>query len=315
MPFVEISTSQQNPSRDTDGYAHITRTFKLWQVDPKVLFGDITTVTHATQPNVYMPGYGDTIATISGGSGDALLYSTKVVLYNYQFQQTSATTFIAVAMYSNDPKLAPLGIGYRSSQQLSLVPIAYYRNIPVISNGVGTQQVRFTLEDRTVNVPMQVARITQNVVIPRVARKDAVNASAKALGELHLIDNTLMRYEGVDLQMRGTQWFDATYTWYFEAGVTMDDFEASLKTVNEGGSPTIPEAIYSPGVVESWFSLGSTRWMLPPYTSIEPQFTVDLQVSPIKVAPIWVYRRPAPVFLTGWKNLYGSNRFEWELIP
>lgn len=324
--FIETTTSQQDGSYDADGFYSLTRTFRVWGISPAQFIGDPTLIDHrdvrATPPVAdKMPQYGSVLRTVSGpnpilaSNGERVGIATDVVLFKWTMRPVSAVLFEAVAHYSNDPKLAPMGASYSQHSQYSIVEVPIVRKIQLIAAGqTVTTTSPWAWVESSLPAYMPVKRISQTVCILRNDRKrveDVVDWNAGKLVYLRNL-NYLVRFEGADIRSRGAQWLDVTYNFTHEMGVR--NF-SDLVTIDQAHLAQLQQAKQSyliptggkmafPGALEVYF--------LPPYHSIElvyllPGNTTDPQ-------PAWIYRAkgaaPQP---HSYLSLPGEANFEWNL--
>lgn len=323
MPFVEVATSQKDPSFDADGYATITREFKCWDVNPRVIFTNPTSIMDLAGQQS-MPDIGSVLQVVNGprglfGQDGDLGVKTNLRLIRYTCQPVSNLVFVAVAHYSNDPREAPLGQDYRTTGQFSIVNIPYVKRIPGYLAGAapGTtpSQMFVTVED-ALGVPMATKRHAQKVTIKRKDLKKAEQAADGMVNHLHeVMENYICRFEGYDVNLRSPQWCDITYNWIWEAGI-LSQSEFSLKGFDMGdaGGPNPPAPytnVFPTGIRPLYAALGTSIWVLPKYHTVRMSF-LSLPGSVIK-QPYWEYRCPHTLALEEWRNLYGFDNFEWRL--
>jgi hypothetical protein len=310
----------QDLSYDVEGYAHVSRVFSVDWINPTVFFGNIAAIP-ARSGSGHLPDYGHVLQVVSGpgSAGDGT--PTDVKLYHYALQRVSAVMFKAIARYTNDPRMAPLGQEYAVHQLTATVPIPYVREIQVVVAGIsGPSATPFTVgyEPQEISIPMKMQRITQSVVIRRNRRKDAEATAIIAGGQLHKIDGKIVRFEGVDFRLRGPQWLEARYSWSWEAGISYADFYAHPVVVkNEGGNDMPNAEIYPSGIVSALPVIGvdgNALWIVPPYYTIRLQFNANAAVSAVTPRePQWAWRCPYALYPNGWQSLLGSENFEWNI--
>ena len=338
MPFVELTTSQQEAAYDADGYQHITRTFKVWGVNPVTFFSTIRDIPHrdanATPPNnSRLPDYGDVLTTPDGPrsllNGAGVFTSTELI--EYILRPESAVSFLAIARYTNDPRRATQGQNYNCQQLTSLVPIPYVRVVPVlVSNGGGS----FSATESSINQPMALRRTSQTVTVPRSSLASVHQAAAKQVNCLHDLDRNRWphKFEGYDVRMRGAQRFEVTYHWTWESGIKVLALDGRQKirdtnnsdvstpgTGNPGPSAGV-SAIYPPltaslsdYIVSSGSPQRPTDSILAPFHTIEMLWTnVPFGGGLLTKTPVWLYRMPfVDTQPTGHRDLPGSERFEF----
>jgi hypothetical protein len=310
----------QDLSYDVDGYAHVSRTFSVDWINPTVFFGNIAAIP-ARSGSAHLPDYGHVLQVVSGpgASGDGV--TTDVKLYHYALQRVSAVMFRAIARYTNDPRMAPLGQEYAVHQQIAAVSVPYVRKIQVITSGVtNTASTALTIgyEPDEISIPMKMERITQSVVIRRNRRKDAEANSIIAGGQLHNIDGKVVRYDGVDFRLRGPQWLEARYSWSWESGISYSDFYSHAVIVRDENDVNQDNAgVYPPGIVSALpvpGTTGDSLWIVPPYYSLRLQFNATPVItSQTPRAPQWAWRCPYSYYPNGWQSLLGSTNFEWNV--
>lgn len=323
MPFIETTTSKQTAAYDSEGYQHLTRTFKVWGVEPMSFFANIADIpnanANATPPdNTRMPKYGDVMATPDGPrdllNGQGVF--TSLQLMDYILQPVSAIMFMAVARYTNDPKRSTLGQNYTCQQLSSLVPIPYVRAVPCLSAPTG-----YSYTESTINAAMGLRRVSQTVTMPRSQIKAVNLAAGRLVNQLHDLDGNKWPYkfEGYDMRMRGVQWVDIVYHWTWESGVKMLALEGRQKVRNSlNAEVATVQATYPPltaslsdYIVSSGTPNRPTDSILHPFHTIEMLWTLA-NSDTYPRTPCWLYRMPfvdnVPL---GFRSLPGAERFEF----
>lgn len=329
MPFVEVTTSTQNSSQDSEGYMRVVRTFKVWGVSPATFWKAKTSIPHRdanATPSVAdrMPDYGHVFTTTRNPFGvedtDGVLLD--VVLYDFQARQESAITFYVDAIYTNDPRAAPLGQNYTSTQQITLAPIPFVREIQVVTEGQsGTSSTTpISYDEAVYSAPMAVERISHTVSVKRSQLRDVERAVEQQAGTLHTIPvkRYACRFEGADINMRGPQWLDVRYHWTWESGVPAHGESMWTKALYENGSAPQGAVTFRapPNTTSSIVGMntGSTKFLLPPFHTIDMGW--DIHGSDLIRQPVWYYRlnlkEPgAGSFVPGWQGLPGAQNFIW----
>lgn len=314
MPAVEITTSEQDVAFDEDGYATVSRTFRVWGVDPKVIFTNPASVPFKSGLGT-LPDFGHRIATVVGngpnGTSDGV--QTSVVLYKYTCSPISSVIFAATAHYSNDQRNVPLASGFSSHAQTTQVSIPYIRTMVVVSRGSSSSATPTFIES-SFAFPMPTCRYTQTVAIKRRDRAAAVGVASTEVGNLHLIpDVGWSRFEGMDIRSRGPQWLDVQYNWEWEEGVF--DIEHAARSFDATNGDTInlsSTAFLFPQKQRPLNdALGESEMILPPYHTIETVY----QVQGLPIKPVFLYRLRNKISSSGIGSLVGSDRFEWTLVP
>lgn len=318
MPFVEISTSQKDLSYDSDGYAYLTRTFKVWGVDPKSFFGNPGNIAAHTggQP---MPDYGNVLQLLDGPDGVVSpARETRLFLYKYTLAPESHEVFIATAHYSNDNRLSPYTTGVSGNSSFGWVDIPYVRRFPTIDIGNATQSqdsgFKVALVEGIYRARMQQSRMTQRVAIPRQQWLESVKVAEREAGTIHKIEGQYYLFEGHTVADRGPQIVDITYTWMWESGIETlaveeKNYDKDRRTadVSDDLKPIYPPKV-SPLV-----SLGADdQYIVPPYHTIELLYTTEVNANNIALTkPYWKYRMPYEVSEDGARGLPGSSDFDW----
>lgn len=326
MPFVETTTSQQDGSYDSDGYYSMTRTFKVWQVSPVAFLADPTTVAHrdayATPPVAdKMPQWGSEITAVSGPnpilapSGERVGIALSVTLYKWTLQPVSAVLFIAIAHYSNDPRIAPIGSTYAQHSQYQIVDIPIVRKMFILSTGSSTQNSPFAWVESTVPAYRPIRRISQTVCIRRGLRKSVEQVVDQNAGKIVQLRNLpgYVRFEGADMRSRGAQWLDVTYN--FTQEILVKEF-ADLISPDENHRNQLAQAresyLFPPGARYASSQTAGEVFFLPAYHTVEliyllPGNNADPQ-------PMWIYRLKGAFPEPGqYLSLPGEAWFEWNV--
>lgn len=302
--FVETSDSRQAASLDRSGYLRTSRTFKVIGLNPDDFFkpGTIANIQPLGGSGV-MPDYG----ALWGVQNQSEGVETKVVLNEYLLRPISATMFYAIAQYSNDPKLSPLGLGYQGSSRYSIVQIPYVRILPIIAAGA-SGPTNISYQPMSLGISMSIQRIEQTVNVLRSNRKAAEQISRTQTGKLtDLPELGLCLYEGHSINLLSPQYCSITYTWKWEGGIL------SLGPPPVTGPHDTPiTALYptkvTPVDTRVSFGRGGLQFVLPPYHTIEMMFA--LEGDPLARVPFWAYRMPYPIGgpVT---SFVGSSNFEF----
>lgn len=318
MPYVEISTSQKSLSFDSDGFAYLTRTFKVWGVDPKTFFDKPSNIpAHGGGPA--MPDYGHVMLQTAGPDGTISPgRDTKVFLYKYTLEPESHLVYVATAYYSNDNRLHPYASGVSGTTSFGFADIPYIRFIGTIDIGNSNRQqeagVKVTPVEAIYRARLQQSRMTQRVAIPRAQWYNAQLTSAREAGTIHKIDGEYYLFEGHTVNDRGPQVVDITYTWLWESGV--EDLSALEKDYDKSGTKPDVKAILKPiypKKVSPLTNLGPDRaYVLPPFHTIELLYNFTVDTSNIVIRePYWRYRLPYEVSSNGASSLVGHADFDW----
>lgn len=325
MPWIEETTSGQDIQFDSDGFLSCTRVFKVWGGPAPLVVAktpqDIQRDPMATPPDqTALPPHGhilDTAVRVPGVNNDTNTgVPTKLTLHAYTIQPISAVIFNAVAHYSNDPKLSPLGSHYQSSGAFSLVPIPYVRIVTVVAQGSTPGGIGYV--ESALNLPMSVNQISQTVTLPRNQRRFVeAYQSQKAGRVLHnLPQHGWCRFDAAAISLRGPQYIDVTYSWTWESGI--DELDVSKMVADESvGNPTDAAAtlaaqLFPRGSKPADPILGTVRRLLPPYHTIEMVFPIT--GANVKF-PSWIYRLTTYPDTGGYAALQGQDRFEWSIAP
>lgn len=330
MPWIEVTTSTQDIAYDLEGYASLTRTFKVWgSVAPQTFLADPTVVLNSS--GVGMPQYGSVFATTNGPSpvvpADANSVVAPLRLYEYTLQPDSPPgpdIFVAVAHYTNDPTRVPIGQHFHAQQLSTLVPIPFVRTVTVITGGGVATGGSISYLESVVQMPMAMQRISQTVSLLRSKIGVVQQSIAQHANELHNLPTiagggVYSRFDGADIRMRGVQWIDVTYNWTWEQGVVELARDFALTVVDEEGDVVtgVLSAIYPPQIVplyNAFVGPAGPPFVLPPFHTIEMHWTTPVQGG--EPVPVWQYTLPYPVRSdlggnTSWRALPGSNLFVW----
>lgn len=332
--WQELQSSSQDVSLDQDGYVHFTRTFRIIGGNPKNFFGSGTATAAFLSYSIFgvgtgtppiapqkMPDFGDVqkvgngpASLIRGSSNEPEVIDQPVVLHAYTLRPGSAVFFDAIAHYTNDPRIAPLGIAYHTSEQQTFVNVPYGRSDPLIFNAEGSNPVQLSYSPAVHPQPMPVESISHTVYVPR---KDILNAETQIkahANEIHVLPvHGACLFLGADTRMHGVQWLEATYRWQWQQGI-VNLSSVQPKTYNtEGQLQTGFIPVQIPTQVPSLIpNLTPHPMVLPPYHTIEMRFT-KLTVSGItSLGCIWDLRCPYSFVPDGWKALRGSTKFIWS---
>ena len=342
MPWQELGeSSQADISLDADGYVHLTRVFKVWDVDRPSFFshldsitqvggtrtlppyGDPMIITLPSRPNA--PAYGPFLehAGATEGNGNDSIKSVAI-LHQWRLQPSTAAVFFAIADYSNDPRLVPGGIHYRAEQQQAMVSIPYARRSTI---AVGAAGVSYGYLEAAFSSPMGVESITHSTVFPRSRLKEAESNIADRVNQLHQLPIKPIKspclYLGADIAMRGPQWLDITHRWQWQQGLNnagaFSDLGEELRYFDGAGNSVEPgpTAALVPHRIkplnESIF--GSAYYIVPPFHEISMMIDYTVNVQGITIPKtLWYYRMPFKASSTdviAWKSLPGSKNFIW----
>ncbi len=343
MPWQELGeSSQADISLDADGYVHLTRVFKVWDVDRPSFYSHLDTITQVGG-NATLPQYGHQIAVklpngaygpfLTNNNGEVVGESVQAnaILHQWRLQPSTAAVFFAIADYSNDPRLVPGGIHYRAEQQQAMVSIPYLRRATVAISSAGTDFGY--LEDAFSN-PMGVESVTHSTVFPRSRLKEAESNIADRVNQLHQLpikpDKSPCLYLGADIAMRGPQWLDITHRWQWQKGLTIasafSDLATEIRYFNGAGVSVDPDVANFPAALvpheikplnENIF--GSSKYIVPPFHEIRLLVNYEYRQTSTGVSikfpvPLWYYRMPfrgSSTDITAWKSLPGSKNFIW----
>lgn len=331
MAWVETATSRQDISYTNEGYLSFTRTFKVWDISTDTFWGDPSAIGNdPNAPTAYLPAVGSVFVSVNGPnplipkSGDGAGVSTNAQLTHYSLSPISPVIYTAIAHYSNDPAIVPLGQSFRAQQLSTLAPMPFVRTVDTITGGAATTDGAVSYIESVVQVPMACQRISQSVSLRRPQIKDVQQAIAVHANELHTLPvisggNAYSRFDGADIHMRGAQWIDVTYNWTWEQGVV--EFAPNNKQTvvdDQGHVVSVTTAIYPPQISPLYAQFvgpgGSQKYILPPYHTVE-MFLI--QPSEGVFDPVWQYRLPYRVVPDlgsnnlGWAALPGSKSFIW----
>lgn len=344
MPWQELgAVSQADISMDADGYVHFTRTFKVWDVTRTSFYSHLDTITQIGT-NVTLPQYGHEIAvtlpngaygpflSASGGDNGGGSVKAAAKLHSWRLQPSTAAVFVAIADYSNDPRLVPGGVHYNSDQQQAMVSIPYLRRASV---AVGDTPTSFGYYEDAFNNPMGVESITHTTVYPLSKLKEAETIVSDRVNQLHQLPikpyQSPCLYLGADIKMRGPQWLDITHRWQWQQGLNsasaFSDLGEEIRYFNMAGISVNPDtgtgdfkAALVPHRVKPLNEtiFGSQYYIVPPYHEIKLQVQYEFRVTggvEVKFpVPLWYYRMPfkgSSADLIGWKSLPGAKNFIW----
>lgn len=267
-------------------------------------------------PPQFMPDYGHTMKVasgpnfIAGDEGGIEIVDVETFLHSYTLRP-GGSYFDAIAHYTNDPRIAPLGQAYQTAQQQAMVTIPYARRSP-LAFGTGTSLTTGYTESYF-QTPMVAESIAHAVIVPR---KDIANIEAKIAAhgnELHLlpIHTTPCLFMGADTRMHGVQWLEVTYHWQWQAGV-VNISPNTPKTYGSDGV-VVPNtgAVIPPQVDTITPILVSQPMVLPPYHTIDMIFEIESIGQIQRMSPRWRYQMPYRYVAIGWKGLVGHTKFIW----
>lgn len=334
MPWQELGeSSQADISLDADGYVHLTRVFKVWDVDRPSFYSHLDTITQVGG-NATLPQYGHQIAVklpngaygpfLTNNNGEVVGESVQAnaILHQWRLQPSTAAVFFAIADYSNDPRLVPGGIHYRAEQQQAMVSIPYLRRSSI---AVGPA-LSYGYLETAAQIPMGVESIAHSTVFPRSRLKEAEAIIADKVNQLHQlpikIDGSPCLYLGADIAMRGPQWLDITHRWQWQGGVDRvynRDSGLNYRYFNKTGGEFSPSEnfIYFPKriIPANPSTFIQFYYLLPPYHEVNMMIDYETQAGGIKVpTPVWFYRMPYRAEasdIIAWKSLPGSKNFIW----
>lgn len=330
MPFIEVPTSTQDWEEDSDGYVSLVRMFKVWQVTPQAFWGRIANIPEnpppgGTQSGRKMPLGGDVLLktkgllTQHGASGENVGVETSVTLYKYTLRASSPVDFIAIAHYSNDPRLAPMGSVYAEHSQYSIVDIPIVRLVPQIASGAagGTTPIYAPVES-TVAAYLPCKRIAQTVSLPRSIRSKLNSLEEENGGKIvNIAKLGIVRFEGIDKRTRGPQFLDVTYNFTKEIGIKSWDDIITVDVDHADMLQTVKNSYRIPKGAKPSFVLGSGEvYFLPPYQTIELMYVVNVVSGQNIKTPMWVYRAKGKPPQSGqYFKLPGEEMFEWNIVP
>lgn len=338
--WQEREFSSQDVSLDQEGYVHCTRTFAIINGNPRNFFAPtigsphpfltipkygVGTGTPTIQPD-FLPDYGHIFKV---GSGPAALVNSStdstravdqpVFLHAYTLSPHSAVLFYAVAHYTNDPRMSPLGQSYHTSEQQSFVGIPYTRQDPIVVQVVSGSSIKSSVSERVHSQPMSVDTITHTIVVPRtseetVKARSRDQAIQRAIHELPW--HGPCAYLGCDTQMQGVQWMSVTYRWQWQAGI-VNMSSVQPKSYRADGSDAGPILVEIPPQQDSLIpALAPHPMVLPPFHTLEMRtgrFTAGGGGVTIEtLATVWDLRCPYKYIGNGWRALMGSEKFIWN---
>lgn len=338
MAWQELLTSSQDITQDRDGYVHFTRTFRITGGNPRNFFGNGTgpapflsipilnvgqTINGTVVTPQFLPDYGHVmnvgagpsfVGTSDGGNG---LMPVSCFLHDYQLRP-GAAHFDAIAYYTNDMRISPLGVSFSSGCQQSMVSIPYARRVPLVF-GEGVE-IKYGFSESYFQTPMEVESISHTVHEPRSQLKFIENAIEQHAKQLHLLPfhPDPVAFLGADIRMQGPQWLEVSYQWQWQQGV-FEVSSASPKTygysaINNGvggGYQAFPNAnMIVPGRISPLLNFGAGPYTLPPYHTVDMRF--EVAVNGNELTPRWYYQCPFEYVPQGWQGLVGSSKFIWR---
>jgi len=340
MAWQELLTSSQDISLDRDGYVHFTRTFRITGGNPRNFFATGTaaapflsipilnvgqTINGVMVLPAFMPDFGHRMNVAVGPSfvttedGSNAITPVDCFLHDYTLRP-GAIHFDAIAHYTNDPRIAPLGVGLSTAQQQSMVSIPYARRAPL---AFGSQnRVSFGYVESYFSTPMAVEAITHTVMVPRSTLKSVESALEARAKELHVLPIHVQPclFLGGDIRLHGVHWLEVTYHWQWQQGVkfisavppktyTYEQFDGAGRYVATGNANMIVPANE---VKPMYPNTSDDAYVLPPYHTMDMRFEFTSIGNISNLMPRWYFQMPYKTNVSGWRSLPGASKFIWS---